>query len=207
MRHKRGWKAAQRGRDSTGSSTEGNSSAAARYGGSYRGKKVCRGRGRGRAAATSCSASLPSSSSSSSSSASASASSSYSSSHLSLPSPSSLPPSLPATAMPQTPHPPLPSRPPQHQTGRHGPKQRPSQAPLNPQLVPPWKLWDSVAIRLANVPKGANTFTLWQSFSKEGSICSIDLFEDFHGHREHKGKLRFKLVSLCFDLTSLLSNY
>lgn len=62
------------------------------------------------------------------------------------------------------------------------------------QLIPWWKHWESVAVNLANVPLEADTFTIWKAFRKEGDVFSIDLFEDSHGNRESRGKVRFKLV-------------
>ncbi|KAI9927937.1 hypothetical protein MW887_002789 [Aspergillus wentii] len=75
---------------------------------------------------------------------------------------------------------------------RPAPPPNSSLPPPPPQIIPPWKHWESVAVNIADVPKEANTFILWQAFSKEGRIFSIDLFEDFHGKREHRGKLRFR---------------
>ena len=60
------------------------------------------------------------------------------------------------------------------------------------QPIPWWRHWESVAVSLINVPLEANTFTIWQAFRQEGNIFSIDLFEDMHGNRETKGKIRFK---------------
>lgn len=60
------------------------------------------------------------------------------------------------------------------------------------QLIPWWRHWESVAVNLVNIPLDANTFTLWQAFKKEGHISSIDIFEDVHGNKETKGKVRFK---------------
>ena len=60
------------------------------------------------------------------------------------------------------------------------------------QLIPWWRHWESVAVNLINVPLEANTFTIWQAFRNEGNVFSIDLFEDMHGNRAPKGKIRFK---------------
>lgn len=65
-------------------------------------------------------------------------------------------------------------------------------------IIPPWKQWNSVAINLLNLPPEANAYVLWKAFQKEGPIFSIDLFEDNHGRRENKGKIRFKFaLTLC----------
>lgn len=66
-----------------------------------------------------------------------------------------------------------------------------SQQPTS-QLIPWWRHWESVAVNLINMPLEANTFTIWQAFRKEGNVFSIDLFEDMHGNRAPKGKIRFK---------------
>ncbi|KAH1780249.1 hypothetical protein KXW56_004375 [Aspergillus fumigatus] len=95
-------------------------------------------------------------------------------------------------------------------------QQVPSQAPSSGQQVPPvtpqrsqwqqipqvlqhpstilcpWRLWESVAVNVFNIPREADTYCLWQAFSKEGHVFSIDIFEDFHGNRESRGKIRFK---------------
>lgn len=167
----------------------------------------CRGKRHAARSLSSASAPSPVSSSSSSSSLTPSASSASS---------SSLFPSSSVTAMPQSPRQPHPSHQSYPSPSRRPPllgraRQIPHTAPrpsLAPQVVPPWKLWDSVAIRLANVPKDANTFSLWHTFAKEGNISSIDLFEDFHGNRAHKGKLRFRFALPLpqLYLSSLLSN-
>jgi RNA-dependent RNA polymerase len=62
-------------------------------------------------------------------------------------------------------------------------------------ILCPWRLWESVAVNISNIPKEADTHSLWQAFSKEGRVFSIDIFEDFHGNRESRGKIRFKSVN------------
>ncbi|KAI9039173.1 RNA-directed RNA polymerase (Sad-1) [Aspergillus affinis] len=69
---------------------------------------------------------------------------------------------------------------------------RTSHQQLPPQILAPWKSWGSVAIKISNVPKEVTAFHIWQAFNKEGNIFSIDLFEDSHGKRGAKGKIRFK---------------
>ena len=66
----------------------------------------------------------------------------------------------------------------------------------SPQILAPWRLWENVAIKITNLPLEANSHTIWTAFKNEGKIFSIDLFEDHHGHRTPKGKIRFKLVFL-----------
>ncbi|OOF98623.1 hypothetical protein ASPCADRAFT_512858 [Aspergillus carbonarius ITEM 5010] len=62
----------------------------------------------------------------------------------------------------------------------------------SPQILAPWRLWENVAIKITNLPLEANSHTIWTAFKNEGKIFSIDLFEDHHGHRTPKGKIRFK---------------
>ncbi|GAB1205903.1 hypothetical protein APSETT445_004582 [Aspergillus pseudonomiae] len=59
-------------------------------------------------------------------------------------------------------------------------------------LLAPWTFWDTVAVNLLNLPKEVNTRILWQTFSNEGYVSSIDLFEDLHGNRDSRGKIRFR---------------
>ncbi|KAB8236873.1 RNA dependent RNA polymerase [Aspergillus alliaceus] len=59
-------------------------------------------------------------------------------------------------------------------------------------LMSPWSFWDSVAVNLFHLPKDVNTRILWHVFSQEGNVSSIDLFEDSHGNRDSKAKIRFK---------------
>lgn len=167
-----------------------------RYAGPHRGRRgggfLHRGRNNHNRPSPSSSSpsqvSFPSSSSSSSSTT-----SSYPSLSLAQSSPSPSTPTSPTAQMPLPP----PRRPPYRGRARFvtSPSKRASQnQQLHPQVIPPWKLWESVAINLSNVPPEVNTFILWQAFMKEGNICSIDLFEDFHGNREPRGKLRFRCV-------------
>ncbi|KAH8426461.1 RNA dependent RNA polymerase [Aspergillus melleus] len=88
--------------------------------------------------------------------------------------------------MPQPPH--------NRQNPLKSPPRQPRNSPqqLPPQILAPWRSWDSVAVNIFNVPKEATAFRIWQAFNKEGSIFSIDLFEDSHGKRGTKGRIRFK---------------
>ncbi|KAI9368815.1 RNA dependent RNA polymerase-domain-containing protein [Aspergillus egyptiacus] len=75
-----------------------------------------------------------------------------------------------------------------------GPRNRRSPVPqdLPQQILAPWKSWESVAISLANVPKELRTLDLWKAFKNEGSVLSIDIFEDSHGSRTSRAKIRFR---------------
>lgn len=59
-------------------------------------------------------------------------------------------------------------------------------------LLAPWTFWDTVAVNLFNLPREINTRILWQAFSSEGYVSSIDLFEDSHGNKDSRGKIRFR---------------
>ncbi|KAL5332831.1 RNA dependent RNA polymerase-domain-containing protein [Aspergillus crustosus] len=74
------------------------------------------------------------------------------------------------------------------------PKNRPGSVPprLPQQITSPWKSWNSVAVSLANIPKEVSTLELWRAFKNEGNIVSIDIFEDPHGNRTTRAKLRFR---------------
>ncbi|KKK16507.1 hypothetical protein ARAM_000426 [Aspergillus rambellii] len=74
---------------------------------------------------------------------------------------------------------------------QRGPPQR-SSAQSAPQIRALWKSWESVAVNLSNVPKEANTLCLWKAFRDQGNILSIDIFEDSHGNRASRAKIRFR---------------
>lgn len=88
--------------------------------------------------------------------------------------------------------PPLPPRHRQFPVRSPPRKETPRQPQHPPQLQAPWNFWESVAINISNVPKEASPLDIWQAFHNEGNIFSIDLFEDSHGKRETRGKIRFK---------------
>lgn len=76
-----------------------------------------------------------------------------------------------------------------------------SAPPSPPQSQPVWRTWrswDSVAVVLVGIPRDANTYLLWKAFQNEGNIMSIDIFDDRHGKRSSKGKIRFRYVFIAF---------
>lgn len=101
-----------------------------------------------------------------------------------------------------------PLQPSRHQVPSQASRSRQPVPPANPQrnqwqqipqvlqhpstILCPWRLWESVAVNIFNIPREADTYCLWQAFSKEGHVFSIDIFEDFHGNRESRGKIRFR---------------
>lgn len=69
--------------------------------------------------------------------------------------------------------------------------------PATPQEVPPWefwRLWESVAVNLLGIPTEVTTYDLFCAFKKEGKISNIDIYEDRHGRRITRGRIRFKCV-------------
>lgn len=117
--------------------------------------------------------------------------------------PSSLIPHLPSLFFLSTPHRPdiaMLSVPYRHE--RQGAPSQGMNTPEQQHSLPPWKLWNSVAVLVRNVPNEVNTFILWQAFRDEGSIRSIDLYEDQSGNRQTKGKIWFRFVlSILLSLT------
>ncbi|KAJ5114750.1 RNA-directed RNA polymerase (Sad-1) [Penicillium alfredii] len=75
---------------------------------------------------------------------------------------------------------------------RNGYRPFPAASGYNTPAWLQWRTWESVAINLCRVPREANTFTLWKAFRKEGSITSIDIFDDAHGQRDTRGRIRFR---------------
>ncbi|KAL4953606.1 RNA dependent RNA polymerase-domain-containing protein [Aspergillus filifer] len=74
------------------------------------------------------------------------------------------------------------------------PRSRPGPAPQAPrqQVIPEWRSFESVAVFITDIPREATTRDLWKAFNQEGSIFSIDIWEDFHGKKTSKGKIRFR---------------
>ncbi|KAL4805531.1 RNA dependent RNA polymerase-domain-containing protein [Aspergillus unguis] len=72
------------------------------------------------------------------------------------------------------------------------PRSGPVPQSLRPQPLAHWRLWESVAIKIENVPKQVTALDLWRAFKDEGNIHSIDIHEDSHGERNTRAKLRFR---------------
>ncbi|KAJ6114819.1 hypothetical protein N7486_000597, partial [Penicillium sp. IBT 16267x] len=70
------------------------------------------------------------------------------------------------------------------------PRRSPASPP--PPVWLTWKNWESVAVGISELPREASTYVLWEAFSKEGNIFSIDIFEDRNGNRSSRGRIRFK---------------
>ena len=54
-----------------------------------------------------------------------------------------------------------------------------------------WTHWVELSVRLYGLPTNITTRDIWACLSKEGSILTIELFEDSRGVREGKGRVRF----------------
>ncbi|KAK2834856.1 hypothetical protein FQN49_006848, partial [Arthroderma sp. PD_2] len=59
-------------------------------------------------------------------------------------------------------------------------------------LAPIWLSWESLAITASDLPLKISTSTLWKSFSTCGTVDFIELFEDSHGKREGRARIRFR---------------
>ena len=55
-----------------------------------------------------------------------------------------------------------------------------------------WTTWNELNIRLFGLTANISTRDIWKGFSKEGSIVSIELFEDSKGTRDGRGVIRFR---------------
>ncbi|KAL4773674.1 RNA dependent RNA polymerase-domain-containing protein [Aspergillus nidulans var. acristatus] len=72
--------------------------------------------------------------------------------------------------------------------------------PAHQQLIiAPWRAWESVAVNLTNVTAEVRTLDLWRAFKDEGNVRSIDIFEDSHGNRTTRAKIRSSLDKKPLD--------
>lgn len=55
-----------------------------------------------------------------------------------------------------------------------------------------WTTWIELSVRLIGLSPNVSTRDLWKSFSKEGTIAIIELYEDNRGNRDGKGVVRFR---------------
>lgn len=62
-----------------------------------------------------------------------------------------------------------------------------------------WRSWESVAVRVENLPHDATTLDLWKAFSDQGNILSIDIFEKPDGYQSSSGRIRFMYVFARFS--------
>ena len=54
-----------------------------------------------------------------------------------------------------------------------------------------WTHWVELSVRLFGLPTNVTTRDLWRCFSKEGSIATIEIYEDNGGNRDGKARIRF----------------
>ncbi|KAI9879198.1 MAG: hypothetical protein M1830_009273 [Pleopsidium flavum] len=83
-------------------------------------------------------------------------------------------------------------RPPPHELPHdlNGPL-RSLRGPEHRRPVDDWSQWVELGVKLFGLPSTVTTFDLWKTFSKEGSITTIEIFEDSKGERDGKGRVRF----------------
>lgn len=55
-----------------------------------------------------------------------------------------------------------------------------------------WASWSEVQVKIFGLTANITTSDLWRSFSKEGTIVTIELFEDGAGARDGKALVRFR---------------
>lgn len=63
-----------------------------------------------------------------------------------------------------------------------------------------WTQWIELGVRLTSLPSTVTTLDLWKTFSKEGSIATIEIFEDSKGEKDGRGRLRFRYISALVSL-------
>jgi hypothetical protein len=57
--------------------------------------------------------------------------------------------------------------------------------------VPVWASWVEVPVKLFGLPLDMTTLSLWERFSKEGKVETIEIFESRTGQRNGGAKIRF----------------
>ena len=69
-----------------------------------------------------------------------------------------------------------------------------------------WSSWESVAVNLGSVPSEVNSLTIWRAFSREGTVSSVELYDDAMGRRTGRGRVWFRFASLLshFYITDLI---
>ncbi|KAL1959629.1 hypothetical protein VTO42DRAFT_1664 [Malbranchea cinnamomea] len=60
------------------------------------------------------------------------------------------------------------------------------------QILPQWSSWESLSLIISGLPFEINTFTVWKSFERYGSVEWVELFENRAGKRDGRGKVRFR---------------
>jgi RNA-dependent RNA polymerase len=54
-----------------------------------------------------------------------------------------------------------------------------------------WQNWLEICVRLRNLPKNITTWDLWMRFQHEGTIISIEIYENRQGNKDGGGRIRF----------------
>ena len=67
------------------------------------------------------------------------------------------------------------------------------QIPSGPVMRRPddWTHWLELSVKLTGLPPNVTTRDIWRCLSREGSILTIELYEDNRGNREGRGRVRF----------------
>ncbi|KAJ6117399.1 hypothetical protein N7512_007124, partial [Penicillium capsulatum] len=64
--------------------------------------------------------------------------------------------------------------------------------PPGPQDLRTWRDWESLAVTVVGIPREVTVHDLFRAFKKEGTITNIDIFDDRHGKRTSRGRVRFR---------------
>ena len=57
-----------------------------------------------------------------------------------------------------------------------------------------WSQWVELGIQYSGFPDDATTKDVWNVFKEEGEVLTIELFDDFQGNTNGKGRVRFRSV-------------
>lgn len=63
------------------------------------------------------------------------------------------------------------------------------------QPQPDWTQWVEVRVKVFGLTPTVTTADLWKAFSKQGSVSTIEIFEDSSGNRNGKASIRFRQVA------------
>ncbi|KAJ5111120.1 hypothetical protein N7532_001655 [Penicillium argentinense] len=59
-------------------------------------------------------------------------------------------------------------------------------------VIQTWRIWESLALHIFNIPRETSTFILWKNLEKEGYLISIDIYRRNEADTYVHGKVRFK---------------
>lgn len=59
-----------------------------------------------------------------------------------------------------------------------------------------WTSWVELSVKVFDLPTTISTRDLWKAFSREGSVKSIELYEDARGVRQGRASIRFRYACL-----------